>query len=135
MFKNILIPIALDHPSDVDRMLEVAHRLQAADGKTTLIGVAESVPEHVAEYMTVHPENTLKDKVKARLMSIVEQYPGIGAKVTSGKPGISIPELAEDMDADLILINSRGPSAEDYFLGSTASRVVRRSPCAVMVLR
>ena len=49
-------------------------------------------------------------------------------QVEKGKP------LAET-NADLIVINSHKPGVEDYFLGSTASRVVRRAPCSVLVLR
>ena len=48
---------------------------------------------------------------------------------------VAIAEMAEKSAADLIVINSHRPGVQDYFLGSTASRVVRRAPCAVMVLR
>jgi len=36
---------------------------------------------------------------------------------------------------DLIVIASHRPGLKDYFLGSTAGRVVRHSPCAVHVIR
>ena len=37
--------------------------------------------------------------------------------------------------ADLIIIASHKPGFQDYFLGSTAAKVVRHAPCSVLVVR
>lgn len=66
---------------------------------------------------------------------MISGYDGINIVVMSGKPGVAIAELAEQIGADLIIIGSHRPGVQDYFLGSTASRVVRRAPCAVLVTR
>ena len=44
-------------------------------------------------------------------------------------------ETAEDEGADLIIIASHQPGIQDYFLGSTAARVVRHAQCSVLVTR
>lgn len=135
MFNNILIPVALDHDTDLDRAIAIARRLQADGGKITLVGVVEEVPAYVAEYVTVRPDTKIQGEIRDRLRAIVRGQDGIDVEVMSGKPGVAIAEMAEKTGADLIVINSHRPGVQDYFLGSTASRVVRRAPCAVMVTR
>ena len=135
MYKNILIPIALDHDTDFANTLATARHLQAKDGKITLVGVVEQVPSYVAEYVTVRPETKVRHHMEERLNALAEGHDDVDVTVLSGKPGVTIADMAEKDAADLIIIRSHRPGVEDYFLGSTASRVVRRAPCAVLVLR
>ncbi|MDP5220223.1 universal stress protein [Ruegeria sp. 2205SS24-7] len=135
MYTNILIPIALDHEYDVQRTIETARRLMAKPGKITLVAVLENVPAYVAEYATVKPADHVRAEIEQRLRALATGQNHIDAAVLSGKPGVTIPDLAAETSADLIVINSHRPGVEDYFLGSTASRVVRRAPCSVLVLR
>ena len=44
-------------------------------------------------------------------------------------------EWAESNKVDCIIINSHKPGLQDYFLGSTAARVVRHAQCSVHVIR
>jgi len=56
--------------------------------------------------------------------------------VRSGKPYQAIVRLAREIDADLIVISTRGHSGVKHLLlGSTAERVVRGAPCPVLVAR
>jgi nucleotide-binding universal stress UspA family protein len=135
MYKHIIIPVALDHESDLGDTIATARMLQPEGGKITLVAVIEEVPNYVAEYSTIRPNSHVKEAVKERLSDFVARHPGIEIAVLIGKPGVVIPDLAEQTAADLIMIRSHRPGIEDYFLGSTASRVVRRAPCAVFVLR
>lgn len=135
MFRNILIPVAMDHEPDLDNIIALARRLQDDPGKVTLVGVTEDVPGYVAEYVTIRPDTRLQNKIRNQLEKMISGYDGINIAVMSGKPGIAIAELAEQIGADLIIIGSHRPGVQDYFLGSTASRVVRRAPCAVLVTR
>lgn len=135
MFRNILIPVAMDHEPDLDNIIALARRLQDDPGKVTLVGVTEDVPGYVAEYVTIRPDTRLQNKIRNQLEKMISGYDGINIAVMSGKPGVAIAELAEQIGADLIIIGSHRPGVQDYFLGSTASRVVRRAPCAVLVTR
>ena len=135
MFQNILIPVALDHERNTATAIEVAKTLRGDGGKITLVGVIERVPGYVAEYVVVHSDETLNEAMTGQLRDIAKAHDGIDVAVTTGKPGVAIAELASDVSADLVIIGSHRPGVEDYFLGSTASRVVRRAPCSVMVLR
>ena len=135
MYKKILIPVAIDHDTDIQRTIAVARRLQEKDAKITLVAVVEDLPPYVAEYATVKPAEHIQEDLKQRLQEIARGEDNLEIAVLSGKPGVAIPDLAAETSADLIVINSHKPGVEDYFLGSTASRVVRRAPCAVVVLR
>lgn len=135
MYKKILIPVAMDHEVDVQDTIATARRLLADGGTMTLVAVLEDVPIYVAEYATVKPAEHIREDLKARLASLADGAPDLEVAVLAGKPGVVIPDLAAETNADLIVINSHKPGVEDYFLGSTASRVVRRAPCAVLVLR
>ena len=56
--------------------------------------------------------------------------------IFSGRPFEEICKLAREIDADLIVLGSRGHSGlKKVLLGSTAERVVRHAPCPVLVPR
>ena len=98
---------------------------------------------------------TLADKPKIILLHILEHVPhtlskthetlnewlkksGVEAEIEVREGRTSYHEIivfAKEKKADLILINSHKPGFGDYFLGSTASKVVRHAPCSVLVER
>lgn len=135
MLSSILIPVALDHHSLVEGKIAMARHLLKPGGKITLLTVLEQVPGFAAEFVTVKSENHLTDKVLSSLKAVAGGDPDIECMVTTGKPGLRIAEVARDIGADMIIVGAHHPTAIDYFLGSTASRVARRAPCSVMILR
>lgn len=135
MPKSILIPVAIDHELLVAEKLTTARSMLDPGGKITLLTVLEQIPGFTAEFVTVKSENHLTEKVQAKLEALAENVPDIECKVTTGKPGLRIAEVAKEIGADLVIVGAHHPSAMDYFLGSTASRVVRRAPCSVLVQR
>ncbi len=55
---------------------------------------------------------------------------------SKGRPFDEICRLARDLSIDLIIIATRGNTGVKHLvLGSTAERVVRYSPCPVLVVR
>lgn len=135
MYGNILIPVALDHETMVVRKLAVARHLLSPGGRITLLTVLEKIPGFVAEFVDLKPENHLSAKVADRLRDAAGDDPDVRCEVVSGKAGVEIARYAEANGADLIIVGSHAPGAEDYFLGSTAARVVRRAGCSVFVVR
>jgi len=55
--------------------------------------------------------------------------------VRTGRSYSSILDVADEKEAELIIIASHRPGLQDYFLGSTASKVVRHAKCSVLVVR
>ncbi|MEP3048967.1 MAG: universal stress protein [Roseibium sp.] len=135
MYKNILIPVALDHEAIVDLKLETARHLLSVGGRITLMTVLENIPGFVSEFVDLKVDNHLSQKVVERLRSVAGDDDAINCKVVTGKPGVQIAQSAAEDGIDLIIVGSHHPSATDYFLGSTASRVVRRAGCSVFVVR
>ncbi|MBT8456069.1 MAG: universal stress protein [Rhodobacteraceae bacterium] len=135
MHDKILIPVAIDHEPVVAQKIEVARKLLNPGGKITLLTVLEAVSGFVAEFVTVKSENHLTQRIQSRLEEAAGGADDIDCQVITGKPGVEITRFAADEGCGLIIVGSHRPGVEDYFLGSTASRVVRRSPCSVYVLR
>ena len=75
-----------------------------------------------------------------RLSEIEERHPvhfwPEHCHVVSGRPYVEICKLADELEAELIVIPTRGHSSLKYIaLGSTAERVVRHAPCPVLIPR
>lgn len=136
MYKNILVPIAFGHEVEVDTALRASKTLRDEGGKIILLSVLEPVTGMVAGYL---PEG-VHDKVRAEVLTFLEQLAqkisgNVEAHVDMGGAGQRILEFAEEHACDCIVIRSHKPGLEDYFLGSTAARVVRHAQCSVHVVR
>ena len=135
MYKSILIPVAIDHEALVKEKIATARLVLAPGGKITLLTVLEQIPGFTAEFVTVKSENHLTEKIMGKLKSFAGTDGDIDCDVTTGKPGVRITEVAQEIGADLIIVGAHHPTAKDYFLGSTAARVSRRAACSVLVQR
>ena len=135
MHRHILIPVALDHEKLVPRKIELARHLLDEGGQITLLTVLESVPGFIAEFIDLKPENHLTAKIRQKLEDSHGGASDIRSVVETGKAGVRIADYARENSVDLIIVGSHHPGAQDYFLGSTASRAARRAPCSVYILR
>ncbi|MBD3677340.1 MAG: universal stress protein [Rhodobacteraceae bacterium] len=135
MYKHILIPLALDHEMTAPQKIAFARRLLDEDGKITLLTVLEEIPGFVSEFVSVKAPNNLTDKIRGKLREAAGGDDGVDCIVAHGKAGVQIARYAADNGVDLIVVGSHRPGAQDYFLGSTAARVVRRAECSVHVMR
>ncbi len=135
MYKNILVPVASDHDPKTDRAMTVARLLRDEGAKITVLTVMESVPEFI---MTQLPAGQLEHNLKEMEKGLSEDFENaddVDIVVISGHAGRTIVSYAQDHGIDCIVMNSHRPDLSDYFLGSTAARVVRHAQCAVHVLR
>jgi nucleotide-binding universal stress UspA family protein len=136
MYKSILLPI---DPSEMERgkaMIDVAQKLAGKDTRIRLLTVVVDIPAFVAAQV---PDGIIKTAMSTARETLEGLIGAAGlkadAEVRSGKPGSTILTSADECGADLIIIGSHKPGLEDYFLGSTASRVVRHAQCSVLVMR
>ncbi len=56
-------------------------------------------------------------------------------RIVKGHSARTIIDFARENGIECIIIGSHKPGLSDYFLGSTAARVVRHADCAVHVHR
>ncbi len=141
MYKLILLPLALDQGHG-PRSMEIARRLKAEDGKIVAVHVLDKIPSFASYYMSPDKEKMPADIEKsihlAAEKGIAERIgkeKDAEAVVLTGHPGRTITDYAEKIGADCIIVGSHRPELKDFFLGSTAARIVRYAQCSVHVLR
>ena len=115
------------------------------------VALAESNEQIVVVHVTPYPaamepsvvwgtyteENIQGNLLKSFRSEIPEDmYPGIEFVSFFGDPGGQITKHAKAVGAGLIVISSHGRTGlKHMFIGSVAERVMRLSPCPVLVLR
>lgn len=93
--------------------------------------------------MTPPPPNMLEIRQGAlrsleQVVSEIENAPaGLEAHVVeSSNVPVAICQMAEDLDADLIVMGTHGRTGISHaFLGSVAERTLRQAPCPVLTVR
>lgn len=134
MYKNILVPMALDHGIG-STAIDVARKLLSDGGSITALHVHESPEGSVRAYLNEADVKAAFEKTEARLQERVKDMPDVQATTIIGHSGRSIIDYAKDKNIDCIVLGSHKPGLRDFLLGSTAARVTRHAPCAVHVLR
>ncbi len=135
MYKNILIPVALDQEHDTQASFEAARQLADADAVFTVIHVQEPIPAYVGFQIPSEVLANTRHEILENLHQTASEIPGAKAQLISGHAGRAIVEFAKESDADCIVLASHKPGFEDIFLGSTANRVVHHAGCSVHVIR
>lgn len=136
MYKKILVPVLLNDSERAGAAVAVARKLLSPSGEITLLNVVEEIPMYVEAYIPQETIETNIDQNRTELEAeAASQGSDVKAKVISGHAGRTILDEAGKMGADCIVISSHRPGLADYFLGSTAGRVVRHATCPVLVLR
>jgi nucleotide-binding universal stress UspA family protein len=134
MYKTILVPIDLSQPEQGRKTLGIARQIGGEGSRIVAFYITADVPGFVAAEL---PSGLLKKNLTnscSELAALAEKV-GAETEVRSGHPSTKILEYAEEIGADLIVMASHRPGLQDYFLGSTAARVVRHASCAVLVDR
>ena len=134
MYKNILVPMALDHDI-LPKTIGVARALAGEDGKITAIHIHEAPQGSVAAYLSEDLVREAQAGARASLKEKTARLEDVTAELVVGHAYRSIIEYAETKGIDCIVIGSHKPGLSDFLLGSTAARVVRHAPCAVHVCR
>lgn len=137
MYKKILVPVEPSHVERHNAALDMAMALRENDdAEITTLTVIEPVPGYFA-MAEVLPDLQIKagEATLKSLKEFVGDRTSIKTKVLHGHAATEINAFAEREGIDCIVIASHKPEFVDYFLGSTAARVVRHAPCSVHVLR
>ncbi len=135
MYRHVLVPVALDHGAGTEIALGIAEQLKNPDGQITALTVIEPVPGFIANELPAGQLERTREDVSAALKEEVGAHKDVRTVVVTGHPGRTIVDFAVENGADCIVVASHKPGLADYFLGSTAARVVRHAPCAVHVTR
>ncbi len=134
MYKKIIVALALDQGHGV-AALNVARKLLDQGGEIITLHVVEPLPSYIKHYMPENSEEKLLEIIDDDMNDRIGEKQDATRVVLKGNPGQEVTNYAEEVGADCIVIGSHKPELKDYFLGSTASRIVRHASCAVHVIR
>jgi universal stress protein F len=136
MYNTILVPIELSLKRSGINAIKIAKKLINNGGDIILVSVLEHIPTYVEVQLPKPVQDNVRKQALAELKNIARENGfGLNVEIMSGHAANSILEVAETYSADLIIIASHKPGLSDYFLGSTAARVVRHAQCPVLVDR
>lgn len=145
-YKNILY--CTDFSESAKAALPFAIDITKKYGATLHIIHVYQDPEHLAEYEIssqmkmdwIRLAQSLGTETEKKLSVLcAEIFQGVKPcqyKMLRGKPHLEIIRYAKENAIDLIVLASHGLSGWEHVLfGSTAERVLRESPCNVMVIK
>ncbi|MEX0304878.1 MAG: universal stress protein [Leisingera sp.] len=134
MYDNILVPMALDHGVS-GTTLKAAATLCNPGGRITALHVYEAPQGSVSAYLDENAVREGLENARQKLTKKTADYGDVTAEIVKGRSYRAIVEYAEKHGIDCIVVGSHKPGLSDFFLGTTAARVVRHAPCAVHVCR
>ncbi|MEQ4693748.1 universal stress protein [Providencia manganoxydans] len=145
MYKTILVPIDVTEDALTDLVIPHVEAIQKLNNANVhFLAVTAPISNYLRYGGTILPGdfpddekqaeiilNELKEKVKR--FSLPADKIHVTSSVGSVKDEIL--SIAEEINADIILIGSRHPSMSTYLLGSNAASVVRYAKTSVLVIR
>ncbi|TAL17733.1 universal stress protein [bacterium] len=142
-FKNILVPV--DGSRFSSRALREAIKVAKREsGRIILLGVVELPVAGFEGYQEFSVNIELEEQFSHRMKQILEQEAetlkkegiSVDTVVRTGNPADEIVSLARSEKADLVVMTTHGRRGfMRFMLGSVAEKVVRTSPCSVLVVR
>lgn len=137
MYNTILIPIDMAHVEKAKSMIDAA-KTQANDGAHLIfLNVIDAVPSWAEVYIPDNGTETNHRQSAHDELVAVAKANSLDAdiRVEIGHSYNTILKVAKETGTELIVIGSHHPGISDYFLGSTAAKVVRHAKCSVYVIR
>lgn len=134
MYKKILVALSLEHGYG-ERAINTARKLKAENGEIIALHVFEPVNSSVSLYLPKEHVQSVRKSAKEDIAKKIGAEKDVEAVVLTGHSGQAVTDYAKEIGADCIVVGSHKPGLQDFFLGSTAARIVRHAPCSVHVLR
>jgi len=134
MYQKIILSLALNHGIS-QKAIQTARTLLADGGQIIVVHVFEQYQGSTTAGVSKEAIAKGLQNTKELLAQRVGDADDLETVLLKGHSGLSITEYAEKINADCIIVGSHKPGLRDYFLGSTAARIVRHAPCSVHVLR
>ena len=144
MYNNILYPVDIYEKSSWEESLPIV--IEYATSFNATVHIMTAIPDYgmalVSQYFPKSAVDKVLDNTKEELHKFVEnKFNSKKLKIGNiivkkgGSVYQSIIDVAEKIDADLILVSAHRPELKDYLLGPNAAKVVRHSKRSVLVMR
>ena len=130
MFKNVLFPLELT--SEARKAIEItANMVRIHQSRLTILSIVEDDAEGAM---------ASEEKVAELLLKAKNFFAGQGIQAETlektGVPAFTICDVADDINADLIIMNCRGLGLidEEAAMESVTNRVINLANCPVLVI-
>jgi nucleotide-binding universal stress UspA family protein len=145
MFARIVV--GTDGSETAQRAVREATELAKQTGASLdVVSAFEPVPasrlreERLAAPSDIEHAVNPQEDVNAILREAEEEVGGTGVKVRTfarqGEPADAILDVAEEQNADLIVVGNKGMTgAKRFLLGSVPNKVSHHAPCSVLIIR
>ena len=145
MFKSIVV--GTDGSDTATQAVRQAIDLAGSvDARLELVSAYEPVPaQRLREERREAPEDlqwaiSPREDVDATLEAAADLARAAGVEVNiyarQGDPADAILDVAEERDADLVVVGNKGMTgAKRFLLGSVPNKVSHHAPCSVLIIR
>jgi len=94
------------------------------------------LPQEKLEELKASQKKEAEKELKTHYLQKMKGFKNYQVSFQEGEPFYVIIQMARKESVDLIVMGTHGRTGLDHILfGSTAEKVVRKSPCAVMTIR
>jgi nucleotide-binding universal stress UspA family protein len=84
----------------------------------------------------VNPREDVNDTLAAAAQGLQDAGVPVETHAREGDPADAILDVAEEQEADLIVVGNKGMTgAKRFLLGSVPNKVSHHAPCSVMIIR
>ncbi|WP_019530190.1 universal stress protein [Dasania marina] len=138
-YKNILL--ALDLTEDAEQVITRALSISQGEGSTLhMIHVVEPISfayggDIPMDFSTIQDDIQQQAKQQLSALGLRHNIPAEQQHIVLGRPETEIHNVAEELNADVIVIGSHGRHGLALLLGSTANSVLHGAKCDVLAVR
>lgn len=142
MYHSIIMPVDVFDMELSEKAIRHAEFLAQQDGVIHLLHVVSG-----SAYLSMHRfaadirrfEEHIQHEAETRLQTMLSHFSlppeRLKTHVRVGSVRDVVNEMAEELDADVVVIGSRNPSISTHLLGSNASSIVSHARIPVLVVR
>lgn len=137
-----MLPVILAALDGSDRQRDVLRQAAAlaAQHNSALhicraVSIPIGMPDAVWSIPMTQLDSVLLEEADKALERAATELPAVTRHVRLGQPADVVCDLAKELSADLVVIGSHGYGTVERLLGTTASKIVHRAPCSVLVIR
>jgi len=136
MYKNILVPVDLDHGDAGEGALLLARHIGGPEAEITLLTVTDEDVTAIGSHVPGDVLELHDGDIRKRLKALAHEADAtVSIVIRHGKPSRAIVEEADEMGAEAIVLASHRPNFRNHMLGTTASRVALHASCSVVIDR